>query len=58
MKLAEIAMVSVLKSIEDERTSSTFAFMKDKLHNRLGPHLDTIVPMFAQEFYTQESFPY
>jgi hypothetical protein len=35
-----------------------FAFMKDKLRNRLGPHLDTIVPMFAQEFYPQENFPY
>jgi hypothetical protein len=31
--------------------------MKDKLHNMLGLHLDTIVYMFAQEFYTQESFP-
>jgi hypothetical protein len=34
------------------------AFMKDKLRNRLGLHLDTIVCMFAQEFYIQESFPY
>jgi hypothetical protein len=58
LKLAEITMVSVLRSIEDEQTFSTFAFMKDKLRNRLGLHLDTIVPMFAQEFYTQESFPY
>jgi hypothetical protein len=32
--------------------------MKDKLCNRLGLHLDTIVYMFAQEFYIQESFPY
>ncbi len=34
------------------------AFMKDKLRNRLGLHLDTIVCMFAQEFYTKKNFPY
>jgi hypothetical protein len=57
LKLAEIMIVLVLESIEDKRTFSTFAFMKDKLHNRLGPHLDTVVPMFAQEFYTQKKLP-
>ncbi len=51
-------MVLVFESIEDEQTFSTFTFMKDKLRNRLGLHLDTIVCMFAQEFYTQENFPY
>ncbi len=51
-------MVLVFESIEDEQTFSTLTFMKDKLHNKLGLHLDTIVCMFAQEFYTQENFPY
>jgi hypothetical protein len=32
--------------------------MNDKLHNMLGLHLDTIVYMFAQEFYLQKRFPY
>jgi hypothetical protein len=50
--------VLVFESIEDEQTFSTLTFMKDKLCNRLGLHLDTIVSMFAQEFYTQENFPY
>jgi len=44
--------------VEDEHIFSMLAFMKDKLHNRLEPNLDTIVWMFAQEFYTHESFPY
>jgi hypothetical protein len=34
------------------------AFIKDKLCNRLGPHLDTIVYMFAQEFYIQSNLFY
>ncbi len=51
-------IVLVLKSIEDEQTFSTFAFMKDRLRNRLGLHLYTIVPIFAQESYTQKNLPY
>ncbi len=58
LKLVEIAVVSTLEFVEEERTFSTHAFMKDKLHNRLGLHLDTTICMFAQKFYTQESFPY
>jgi len=51
-------VVSMLGSIEDEQTFFMHAFMKDKLHNKLGLHLDTIVCMFAQEFFTQKKFPY
>jgi hypothetical protein len=50
LKLAKIVMVSVLGSVEDKCTFSMFIFMKNKLHNRLGPNLDTIVQMFAQSF--------
>jgi hypothetical protein len=46
-KLAKIVMVSILRSMEDECTFSMLAFMKNKLHNRLGTNLDTIVRMFA-----------
>jgi hypothetical protein len=49
LKLVDIMVVSMLGSIKVEQTFSTFAFMKDKLCNRLGLHLDTIVCMFAQE---------
>jgi hypothetical protein len=57
-KVAEIAVTAILGSMEDERTFSTLGFMKSKLRNRLGSHLDTTVKMFSQPFYNQESFPY
>ncbi len=40
------------------KTKCTFSmlnFMKDKLHNRLEPNLDTIVWMFVQKFYTHKN---
>ncbi len=58
LKLAKIAMVLVFWSKKDEQNFSMLAFMKDKLCNKLGPHLDTIIHMFAQEFCTQNNFPY
>jgi hypothetical protein len=57
-KLAKIMLVSILGFVEDEWTLSMFAFLKDKLCNRLGLHLDTIVRMFAQEFCIQDNFHY
>jgi hypothetical protein len=50
-------MVLVFIFIVDEQTFSTIAFMKNKLNNWLGPHLKTIVHIFAQKFYTQEYKP-
>lgn len=58
IKVAELAVTAVLGSVEDERTFSTLSFMKSKLRNRLGGHLDTCVKVYAQDFYTQETFPY
>ncbi len=51
LKLVEIIVVSMLY----EYTFSMFTFMKDKLCNRLGLHLDTTVHMFAQKFYIQHT---
>jgi hypothetical protein len=53
LKLGEIVVVLVLGYVKDEWTFSMLAFTKDKLRNRLGPHLDTIICMFAQKFYIQ-----
>jgi hypothetical protein len=50
IKVAEIAVTTVLGSVEDERTFSTLGFMKSKLRNRLGSHLGTTVKMFSQPF--------
>jgi hypothetical protein len=58
LKLAEIATVLVLGSVEDERTFSTLSFMKDKLCNRLQTHLPLAVSMHGQNFYDINSFPY
>ena len=57
-KLAEIATVLVLGSVEDERTFSTLSFMKDKLRNRLHVHLPLVVAMHGQSFFDIENFPY
>lgn len=59
VKLAKIAMVQVLGSVEDERTFSSLSFLKDKLRNRLdNSHLALVVGMHAQDVYTLEDFPY
>ena len=58
-KLAEIAIVQVLGSLEDERTFSSLSFLKDKTRNRLdNAHLSLVVGMHAQEVYTLKTFPY
>ena len=57
IKVAEIAIAVVLGSVEDERTFSTLSFMKSKLRNRLGGHMDTCVKLFSQSFFTLETFP-
>jgi hypothetical protein len=58
IKLAEIATVLVLGSMEDERTFSTLSFMKDKLRNHLQTHLPLVVSMHGQSFYNINMFPY
>ncbi len=54
LKLAK----KILRIVEDKCTFSMLAFMKQKLHNRLEPNLDTILWMFVQKFYTHENFLY
>jgi hypothetical protein len=59
LKLAQIAMVYVLGSVEDERVFSSLTFLKDKLHNRLSAdHLGIVIGMHAQNEFTLENFPY
>jgi len=58
LKLAEIAVVHVLGSVEDERLFSSVGFLKSKLRNNLEEHIQIIVGMFAQRIYTLETFPY
>jgi hypothetical protein len=56
MKVVELAVVTVLGSVEDERTFSTLSFMKNKLRNRLSIHLPHVVTMYGQDFYGSKTF--
>lgn len=58
LKLAEISLVHVIGSVEDERTFSTLSFLKNKLRNALNEHLPLVVGMYSQKLYTLDSFPY
>jgi hypothetical protein len=56
VKLAKLAMVQIVGSVEDEKCVSTLAFMMSKLWSRLTTHLPLVVRMFAQ--CTLQNFPY
>jgi hypothetical protein len=58
IKLAHIAMVHVLGSVEDECAFSSLNFLKDKQRNRLDSHLSLVMGMRAQNVYTLKKFPY
>jgi hypothetical protein len=47
IKMAEIIVVQVIGSMEDEWCFSMFSFMKTKLRNRLMTHLDVVIRMFG-----------
>jgi len=51
-------MAIIMGSIEDERCFSNLGFMKSKLKNRLTTHLDLVVKMFVQKFFTLNTFPF
>jgi hypothetical protein len=57
-KIAEIAIVSVIASVEDGKTFSNLNFIKHWLRNRLTTNLDIVVKLFAQKFWDLENFPY
>ncbi len=44
--------------MEDERNFSNLTVMKTILWNRLCEHLDLVVPIFAQPFYSIDIFHY
>jgi hypothetical protein len=52
--LAKIAIVHIIGLVEDECIFNTLSFMKSKLKNRLIGHLDLVIHMFSQHFYTLE----
>ena len=59
VKLAQIALVHVLGSVEDERCFSSLTFLKDKLRNRFASdHLSVVIGMYKQQVFILEKFPY
>jgi hypothetical protein len=58
LKVAEIAMVRVLSSVEDEQCFNSIAFLKNKVWNRLKNHLQLVVSMYAKKFFTLHNFLY
>ncbi len=44
--------------IEDEKCFSNLGFMKSKVRNRLTTHLDMVVRIFDQKFFTLNIFPF
>jgi hypothetical protein len=58
LKLVKIAIVQMLGLVEDEQTFSTISFMKSKLKNHLNEHLNIVMGMYTQTFYSLNTFPY
>jgi hypothetical protein len=59
IKLAQLALVQVHGSIEDERMFSAMAYLKSKHRNRLQEsHLNVAARFFNQTMFTMETFPY
>lgn len=51
-----IAMVHILRSIEDERVFLSLNFMKDKQRKQLDSHLNLVMGLQTQNVYTLEDF--
>jgi hypothetical protein len=58
LKMVEIAKVHVFGFVEDERCFNFATFSKNKVWNRLNNHLELVVSMYAQKFFTLNNFPY
>ena len=56
--LAELALVMVPGSVEDERLFSAMNFIKNVLRNKLkNPHLTAAVRLFFSRQFTVKTFP-
>jgi hypothetical protein len=51
-------MAMIMGCVEDERCFFNLGFMKSKLRNRMTTHLDLVVRMFDQKFFTFNIFPF
>jgi hypothetical protein len=58
IKLAKFAIVQEIDFVKDEHCFSTLTFMKTKLQNQLVIHLELVIRMFCQKFFTLQNFPF
>ncbi len=52
IKLVELLVVQVIGLVEDEQCFSKLTIMKTKLRNQLTVHLELVIQMFSQKFFT------
>jgi hypothetical protein len=57
-KVAELAAVQILNSVEDEQIFSAVSFSKSKLRNRLSKDLAAYVGIYSHKFFTHGTFPF
>ena len=58
-KAAELALVLVPGSVDEERTFSAMNFIKSDVRNRLkGDHLSMCIRLYSSQFHTVSTFPY
>jgi hypothetical protein len=58
IKITKVTIVQIFGLMEDERCFNTLNFMKSTLQNNLTTHVDLVICMIAQKFYTFENFPH
>jgi hypothetical protein len=58
LKLAHITMVHVFGLVKDKHCFNSISFLKNKVRNHLNHHLQLVVVMYAQKFFTLDNFPY
>ena len=58
IKMGEIGMVMVARSVEDERGFSTIDFLKNKRRNRLDNHLELCMRAKLQRLFTVQNCPF
>jgi len=51
-------MAMIMGIIEDETRYFNLGFMKSEVRNRLTTHLDMVMKMFVQKFFTLNIFPF
>jgi len=57
VKFAEIAIIHVVGSVEDECCLSSLTFLKSELRAMLDPHLPLAIEMYSYKYFTLETFP-